>query len=183
MPLKKDYNLRPVEDKDLEIVLEWRNSEHIRANMYSDHIINADEHQAWYNRIKQDRESSFNIFEYQQRPLGIVQFNNIDKKNNNSFWGFYLGEQNLPKGTGLVLGYFGLTFGFEKLELRKIIGESFVFNTVSVNFHKKLGFVEEGRYKKHILKNGNYEDIVSFAIFIDNWVENKVRLENLIKFN
>jgi UDP-4-amino-4,6-dideoxy-N-acetyl-beta-L-altrosamine N-acetyltransferase len=80
-----------------------------------------------------------------------------------------LGEPDLPPGTGTEMGRLALGFAFETLGIRKLCGEAFAFNRASVAFHRKLGFRQEGIWRKHRLKNDKHEDIVSFALFRDNW--------------
>lgn len=171
MSMREDFSLRPVEAKDLEKILEWRNSDRIRNYMYTDHLISIEEHQAWFLRLKDDLSSLYFIFEIQAKPFGLVYFTDIDKKNKKSNWGFYLGEPDAPRGSGVAMGVLGLECAFTQLNLRKLCGEAFVFNDASIRFHKKLGFVEEGRFSKHVLKNGVYEDVVTFALFFDDWCQ------------
>ena len=169
MPRREDYRLRPVEEADLAKVLEWRNSERIRANMYTDHIISVDEHRRWFRNLREDRRLVCLVFEYLGRPAGMVNFTGIDEANGKSQWGFYLGETDLPRGTGTVMGLLGLEYAFEILKIRKVCGEAFAFNSASLNFFGRLGFAEEGRFARHVLKNGRYEDVVSFALFREDW--------------
>lgn len=177
LPRREDYRLRPMEEADLEKVLEWRNSKRIRINMFTDHIITMDEHQAWFNRVKQSQSAIHKIFQFQGCPVGMVSFTNIDRHNNRCYWGFYLGEEALPRRTGLVMGFLGVKYAFEELGIRKLCGEVFAFNTSSIGFHKKLGFSEEGRFAQHILKNGNYEDIIAFALFKEDWLRKGFEME------
>jgi RimJ/RimL family protein N-acetyltransferase len=86
-------------------------------------------------------------------------------KNKNSYWGFYLGKQDLPKGTGTMMGQLAIELAFNQLKIRKLCAEVVVFNQISLHFHKKLGFREEGVFARHVLINGNYEDVVCFALF------------------
>ena len=72
-----------------------------------------------------------------------------------------------------------MNYIFEVMKIRKLCAEAFAFNSASVNFHKRLGFIEEGRLVKHILKNGRYEDIISFALFEEDWVRHRSRVEEL----
>ncbi len=176
----EDFRLRGLEERDLAKVLEWRNSDRIRACMFSDNPISADEHRAWFERTRNTTESVYLVFERREKPLGLVYFVDIDRKNSKSHWGFYVGEEAQPAGTGSALGYFGLHHGFEELRLRKIIGEVLCSNPRSIAFHKKLGFVEEGHFKTHVLKNGSYEDVLSLALFADDWRKNQHRLRQLI---
>ncbi len=172
--------LRPAMRQDLDKLLEWRNSERIRVNMYTDHLINKEEHAAWFERLEKNRSARTLVFEVDGRPLGVVNISRIDDQNGTCHWGFYIGEPDAPKGSGTAMGALGLDYLFDTLGIRKVIGEAFAFNEASIAFHRRLGFMEEGRFVSHVLKNGNYEDIVSFAIFREGW---KARKETLGVFS
>lgn len=163
--MSNKYRLRDVKEEDLDLILTWRNSERIRRNMYSDHIITKEEHVRWFHALKENTRSVYLVFEINDRPCGMVYFLDIDYKSKKCFWGFYLSEENFPKGTGYIMGSLGVEFAFKNLGMRKICGEVFSFNYKSINFHKKLGFIQEGYFKKHVFKNGNYEDVVFLSLF------------------
>lgn len=165
-----------MEDADLHKVLEWRNTEHVRMQMFSDQIISLQEHLAWYDKVKNSENDIYKIFEKNGRPLGLVCFNQIDKLNGKCSWGFYLGERNLPKGTGMILGLLGLRYAFEEIQVRRLRSEVLAFNTASYNFHRKLGFNENGRLQKHIFKSGKYEDVICFEMLNDNWKKHETCL-------
>ncbi|GAM09646.1 spermidine N(1)-acetyltransferase [Geobacter sp. OR-1] len=175
-----DCNLRPIEERDLATVLGWRNSERVRSYMYTDHVISPDEHHAWFTRLSGDPFPTVLIFEYRGTPVGLKNFTQIDRRNNRCYWGFYLGEADLPRGCGTAMGFLALEYIFERQQLRKLCAEAFAFNDGSVKYHTRLGFRQEGRYLQHVLKNGVYEDIVSFALFRDDWLAGKTILENTV---
>jgi UDP-4-amino-4,6-dideoxy-N-acetyl-beta-L-altrosamine N-acetyltransferase len=172
-----DYSqclLRPLTQADLERTLTWRNSERVRPMMFTDHIITAAEHQAWFERTRHDATVRHLVFEYAKTPLGVlgvVNVTQIDVRNRLCSWGFYIGETGAPKGSGLALGYLGLEFIFSELAIRKLISQAFRLNTASVGYHRRLGFKEEGCWREHLLKNGKYEDIICFALFAREWEE------------
>jgi len=172
-----NYKLRMLEKRDLETVLAWRNLDRIRMNMYTDHLITMEEHQAWFKGLKGSNKNITLLFEFMDEPIGVMSYNEMDHQNNNCKWGFYLGKENLQKGTGMVLGYMGLRYAFEILNVRKLSGEVFDFNIASYKFHKKLNFIEEGRLLKHIFKQNKYRDVVLFAQFKEDWDQNKEYLE------
>lgn len=172
----EEFKLRPIIEGDLRKVLEWRNSLRIRANMYTDHIISVEEHRAWLEGLKEREDVVYLVFELKDQPVGMVYFTEIDNKKDNAIFGFYLGETDLPRGTGTIMGILGLGYAFRELGLRKLCSETFAFNQSAVNFLKRLGFSKEGRFKKHVLKNGKYEDVFSFAILRENWEDNEPNL-------
>ncbi len=177
MPRREEYRLRPLEERDLEMVLGWRNSERVRSNMYTDHLIPEAEHRAWFERIRKEPIPVFLVFELRGKPIGVVSVSQIDRRHNRCYWGFYLGDPEAPPGSGSSLGYFGLNYIFDVLKIRKLCAEAFAFNKASIRFHERLGFVAEGRLVRHVLKNGVYEDIISFALFDEDWKKHKDRVE------
>ncbi|MEW5919763.1 MAG: UDP-4-amino-4,6-dideoxy-N-acetyl-beta-L-altrosamine N-acetyltransferase [Bacillota bacterium] len=168
----KSYNkarLREINENDLEMILRWRNSERVRANMFTDHIITIDEHRQWFQNLKEKDNDVFLIFEYDRTPYGLTCFNQIDKLNYNCFWGFYLGINNPEPGFGTIMAYVSLNYAFFSLEVKKIYGKVFAFNTASIKLFKKMGFHQECYLKQHVLKKGSYEDVIIFALSKDKW--------------
>lgn len=161
--------LRPVEKEDLELILAWRNSERIRANMYTTHEITLDEHQRWFERLTKDWENFSFVFEDEGRPLGVVNLNHLDRRNLRCHWGFYVGEEDAPRGSGTKMAYLALCHVFEKLKLHKVIGEALAFNEGSIAYHKRLGFSQEGHFVEHVLRDGAYIDVLSFALLSAKW--------------
>lgn len=162
--------LRQLVEDDLETILKWRNSEHIRANMFSDHIITIEEHLSWYkNLLVYEQFNKYMIYEYSGIPTGLVYITQIDKFNNKCYWGFYIGEKDAPKGSGLAMGYLALEYIFEVLKIRKLCSKILAFNKASINYHKKLGFSMEGHLIEHVLKKGVYEDVIIMTLFQREW--------------
>ena len=179
MPKREDYRLRPLEESDLDLVLKWRNSERIRVNMYTDHIISIDEHRAWFKKISKDESYDYKIFEFQARPVGVVNAIQIDRRNKKCFWAFYLGDTNVPVGSGAVMEFLFVNYIFEELKFIKLCCEVFSFNLSTIKLHKKFGFREEGCLKQHILKNDQSEDIIIMALLDYEWIKIKPKLERL----
>lgn len=180
MSWRDEYAFRPMRRSDLELLLTWRNSNRIRGNMYSDHIISWEEHTAWFERTQNGNTSLHFIFESQGVPRGVVNVTAIDRAHGRCVWGFYIGDAEAPRGTGSAMGFFALEHLFETLGFHRVIGEAFAFNSDSINFHKRLGFIEEGRLVEHILRRGRYEDIVTLGLLADGW--KKIKPELVRKF-
>lgn len=163
------YSLRPVEERDLEMLLAWRNSDRIRSVMYTDHVIQMDEHRRWFRGLAEGAAAHALIFEQDGRPLGTVNITRIDESGKSCHWGFYLGEPDAPRGSGAVMGYLGLSYIFGTLKLDRVTGEAFSFNRASVRFHGKLGFRSERDTGRKVLKNGIQEEVLTFTLTRDRW--------------
>lgn len=178
--VKQVYRLRPIEEADLEMILEWRNSERVRRMMFTDRLITPEEHRAWFARTEAGQQPYFRVFELNERPAGYLAFTGVDRHSQRCAWGFYLGEASLPPGTGTLLGFAGLEYGFDELGFRKICGEILAYNEPSIRLHLRLGFSQEGCFRAHVLKDGDYRDMLAFALFKEAWPAHKARLEALL---
>ncbi len=168
--------LRPIAKSDLDMVLQWRNREDIRRAMYSDHVITREEHYTWFDRVTVERKTQHFIFEYDAVPMGVINVVDIHPTANRCTWGFYVGVEESARGTGSAMGFVALEYMFEVLHFRKVIGEVLADNEASLKYHKRLGFVEEGRLVEHVLKGDRYVDVISFAIFDRDWLRIKDQL-------
>jgi RimJ/RimL family protein N-acetyltransferase len=74
--------------------------------------------------------------------------------------------------------FFALDYAFLILKIRKLCCEVFTFNGGVIKLHEKFGFIQEGRFIEHYLKNGKYEDIVCLAKFGASWVEERGDFKN-----
>lgn len=162
--------LRNMVEEDLAQVLEWRNSERVRAGMYTDQVIELAQHLAWFQRVKVDASAVYLIFEYDGEPVGVVNFSELDQKNHKGVWGFYLGVEDLPRGVGTLMGRLGLAFAFGELQLDKLNGEALAGNGASIRFHQRLGFRQEKLLSQYVMKNGKLEDVLVFGLLAEEYV-------------
>lgn len=177
MNVLEKANLKLITEPDLELVLNWRNQEFIRRVMYTSRRISADEHVSWFRRLQDNPSSRSLLFYFEGQPYGVVNINRINPYNLTCDWGFYIGEQSAPKGLGTVLGYKALEYIFEQLQMRKVCAEVLEYNEISIRFHKKLGFVEEGSLREQVLKDGQYLDVMLLGMFARDWPRHSLNLQ------
>lgn len=170
-------NLRRIQLKDAEMILNWRNQESVRLNMYNHKLIDLDTHMKWFDSILKNESCQYFIYEKNQKPLGVVSFSEIDKKNKTATWAFYSGDTAI-KGIGLEMEQLALEYAFNKLELNKLYCEVLDFNHAVINFHRKFGFKIEGIRRKDYLRDGQYYDVYQLALFKSDYL----KLENNNKY-
>jgi UDP-4-amino-4,6-dideoxy-N-acetyl-beta-L-altrosamine N-acetyltransferase len=168
MPARADCALRLAAMEDAERLRSWRNQDRIRANMYSDHLIEADEHAAWLSRTLASDTARVMVFELAGQPVGMVGFSNIDRHNDRCDWAFYLGEET-PRGTGAAMEFLALDHAFDDLGIGKLCCEVFAFNAGVVKMHGRFGFQQEALFVRHRRKGDRLEDVVALALFADDW--------------
>lgn len=162
--------LRAINSDEIELMLAWRNSPNIRANMYTRHEISLDEHLAWWKRIQQRADQQYFMYEFMGTPVGIVAFTGIDTANRNSFWAFYASPA-APTGTGSKMEFLALEHAFGKLNLHKLCCEVLDFNDPVISLHKKFGFKVEGIFRDQHLLDEGYADIYRLGMLASEWQE------------
>ena len=160
--IKDSFILRDIEVSDYPSLIQWRNDPRIRNYMYTQHVITAEEHQSWINKITTDDSYHPLILEYNNEPLGFVNIHQV-AQGGIAEWGFYTSPV-APKGTGSKLGEQALDYAFKTLNLHKICGQALDFNFASRKFHKRLGFKEEGILEQHYFDGQKYYDVICFGL-------------------
>lgn len=167
--------LRPLEEQDLERVRSWRNAPEIRRHMYATHEISAQEHLAWFALLQNDRGRRCFVFEDDHGvACGVVNLV-LPRSGHCASWGFYAAPGAAP-GTGTQIGLDALDLVFMEWNLHKLAAEVIADNRVSLRFHHKLGFAEEGRFVAEYHDGKKYVDIVRLAIFSHQWQRQREEL-------
>jgi UDP-4-amino-4,6-dideoxy-N-acetyl-beta-L-altrosamine N-acetyltransferase len=171
--------VRPLEEADLELVLQWRNHPDVRAWMYTTHEISWDEHCKWYAACNEDPGRHLLVVELDGRPTGfanLIQLRGSDVAE----WGFYLAP-DAPRGSGLPFGVAVLDHCFGALDLHKVSGHALAGNERSVRFHARLGFQDEGvRREQHLASDGTRHSVACFGLLADEWPDHRLRVQGEI---
>lgn len=152
---------------DLDTVLMWRNDIEVRRYMYTQHEISVAEHRGWFERASQDPLRHLLIYEAGSTALGFVNIHQI-AAGGIAEWGFYAAP-NAPRGTGNALGKAALQYVFDEVHLHKLCGQALAFNERSVQFHRTLGFKQEGILRQQHFDGQHYHDVLCFGLLAGEW--------------
>lgn len=159
--------LRPLEARDLPMILQWRNHPEIRKCMYRSTPIDSAEHQHWFENSLRNPAKTLLVYEEHGRERGFVSFLHCPRRNSVE-WGFYTAP-GAPKGTGWRMGQQALNYAFRFLAADKVFGEVITENQASANYHTALGFEE-------LAASQNYNDQGLFRV--RNFELTRERYEN-----
>lgn len=139
--------LRPAEDADLVDFLEWRNHPANRQVSIHQHVIEQEEHNAWWKHANEDPSRRVLVFECAGRKLGIVNFTNLDFGTKTGTWGFYLDRQTVDaEGLGFTAWIQVMrdatAYAFDVLGLDTLEGEVLAANEAVRQMNRRFRFVE-----------------------------------------
>lgn len=159
--------IRSMAEDDLPMVLAWRNHPEVRRFMFTQHEISLEEHTQWFMRVVQDNTRRLLIVQLQGKPIGYVQFSNVEP-GGVADWGFYA-RPDAAKGTGRKLGASALDHAFGQLKLNKVCGRAIDTNQASIRFHERLGFKREAVLRDQKRINDEYQTLICFGLLAHEW--------------
>jgi UDP-4-amino-4,6-dideoxy-N-acetyl-beta-L-altrosamine N-acetyltransferase len=161
--------LRPVDDEDLEPMRRWRNEPVIRMNMFTRHVIGAEEHRNWWARTRANPAFEYYMLEHAGRACGVGALTGIDRGNANTAWAIYAAP-DAPRGTGTRIGALLLDRAFAGLSLHKVHCEAFAFNDTALALYHRLGFVTEGVFREQHDYDGRFVDVHRLGVLRADWL-------------
>lgn len=166
--------------EQLELILPWRNALAVRCAMYHQHEISLEEHLAWFERLNGDNTKQWYVYQDEAgEPQGVVYFTDINQEQQTAFWGFYAWPV-AASGTGLNILMEALDCAFESMGLHKVNAEVLNDNPRSLYLHKKIGFIEEGRFREQHLVGNERIDIVRLGLLSSEWLSHRKKLARRI---
>lgn len=154
--------LRGVERDDLLLLSKWRNSPEVYEFLFERDPVSCAQQERWFSLLLEKNDRRCFIIETRgAHAMGFIQLFRIDWRNRNADWGFYIGESEYRMGGYAAEAEFLLLrYAFRHLNLHRVYCETFAFNVKVLSMHRRFGFVEEGRLREHIYRDGRYEDVV-----------------------
>ena len=167
------FSYREIKEDDLEMILNWRNSESVRAFMFDSDIIAMEDHRRWFAGLGKTKKCW--LLYYDNNPEGVFYKHLRDEEKDIWIWGCYLANPGIVKHLGTCLGLLALECFFEKEKVKTVIGEMVSTNERSRKFNLNLGF----RIKQDLtIINSNNEEISAIYLELnqDEWIEKKSNL-------
>lgn len=103
--------------------------------------------------------------------LGFITLEDIFWRNGNAWVGIGVGERAYwGKGYGTEAMRLISRYAFEELDLHRLSLTVFEYNARALRSYQKAGFVEEGRFRGFIARDGRRWDLVFMGLLREEWV-------------
>ncbi|MDB2399721.1 UDP-4-amino-4,6-dideoxy-N-acetyl-beta-L-altrosamine N-acetyltransferase [bacterium] len=157
---------------DLELVRQWRTSEDVTKYMYTDPTPSTSDQIRWYESLQTNTSCKYMVIYYKGIKVGMVYLTSIDNTSKHCEWGIYIGDSKYQsKGVGAMATYKLMNYVFGDMGMNKVISMVLSYNKSAINLNESFGFKQEGYYKQHCHKNGQFYDMVGFAMLKKDWVK------------
>ena len=152
---KENIVLRRLEERDIELVRNWRNDPKISQYMSFRDYITTEMQKKWFEKIDNDNNYFF-IINIDNKDIGMTELKNIDYEKNIAEAGIFIYDDLYLNGIySYISTYILFDFAFNKIGLKTIFSYVLENNKRAIKFNKSLGFYpsEEitGLSRKYIL--------------------------------
>ena len=178
-------SLRPIQRADLPQLAAWRNDPELRQRTREWRPLTDADQEAWYQGISgRARRDLMFVVEYvrvsgsdllgraelSRHSIGVVGLCGWDAIDATAEISFYVGDES-ARGKGYTKAALRLliAWGFQSMRLDRIWAEAYDFNAPSHAVLRSLGFIEEGRLRSHVWKNGQRCDSLMFGLLKGEW--------------
>lgn len=166
-----DIRLRELAEKDAPLMLEWMTDKDIsKAFSFDADAVTLDTAQAFIKAAWSDRRSRhFAVVDADDTYLGTVSLKNIDETDKNAEYAISLRRCALGKGVAQAATRAVLGVAFDTLALERVYLYVETDNIRANKFYKKVGFIFEGTFRRHIVRHGAFKDINWYSALRDEY--------------
>jgi len=162
--------LRPVEERDLPLLVRWRNDPEIRRYFFSPFLISLAGQKKWFEGLLADRNRVvFMIDTFDGKTVGVTAIDHIDWRNQEAEVGMNAidpderGKGYIEEAMDLIIKYC-----FEELNLHRIYGLVYPFNP-AVELYKFFGGQVEGVLRQAVFSGGKFHDKIVMGLLREEW--------------
>jgi diamine N-acetyltransferase len=171
--------LRAIERQDLPRFVEWLNDPEVIKGLLFHSPLSLAEEEGWFEamlkRPPAEHPMGIEILEGNQWVMiGNCGIHNIDWRCRSADVGIFIGEKRQwNQGYGTLAMQLLLQHCFESLNLNRVALEVYEDNLRAIRSYEKAGFVQEGRKRQAMYKDGQYLDILMMSILRHEWMSLK----------
>lgn len=162
------YKLREINEGDLQTVNGWRNDSELINNLGAPfRFIGLEVDKQWYENYMNNRSTAVRcaIVDQSDKILGLVSLTSINHLNQSAEFHIMVGNtENRDKGIGSFAVHEMLRHAFNNLNLQRVELTVLDSNERAKHVYEKNGFKLEGVKRSALYKNGQFVDMLMYAI-------------------
>lgn len=161
----KNLYFQPVEEKDLEKIRKLRNDPSTWMNLTDIDLVDSESQKVWLRALSKQKKSKryFSVF-IKNKFLGLIRMDEFDWTNRSVRIGCDVAKEYRGLGYGTKMMEMAVHYCFNYLNMHRLWLLVLDFNKAAHHVYEKVGFVEEGRYREAIFRDGKYCDYILMSL-------------------
>ena len=167
--------LRALERSDVPQYYEWVNDPEVTAGLTLFLPMSTLDEEKWFeDSTQRPQETRPLVIEIQEgdgwRMVGNCSFIELDWVARSAEFGIMIGDKTVwNRGYGTETVLLLLQHGFNTLNLNRISLKVFADNERAIRAYEKAGFVQEGRMRQAVYRQGRYWDVLFMSVLREEW--------------
>lgn len=162
---QKSIKIEKITTEDLGFLNETRNMVS-KEYLHDSRTFTLKETQEWFSNNTPD----YYIIKHNDVRVGYFRLSNHSSENQNIYIGADIHPNFWGQGIASAAYEMFINYLFDTYHLHKISLEVLASNTRAISLYRKLGFVEEGKKRDEVFKDGVYVDSIIMSILRNEWV-------------
>lgn len=157
--------IRPLEPRDLESLVHWRNQAF--DQFFGDDYLTMEGQARWFQGTLADAsQRMFVIQTFEGTAIGTIGLVGIDRHHQLAELGRTLVGIDYERRNGYALDAVRLlvTYAFQEMNLHRLSLEVFADNQAAIGLYEAAGFVKEGLLRQAVWKGGRFRDVIIMGI-------------------
>jgi|TARA_B100000795_G_scaffold194739_1_gene148991 UDP-4-amino-4,6-dideoxy-N-acetyl-beta-L-altrosamine N-acetyltransferase len=152
-------------------ILNIRNEDSIRKNMFTKNLITKDQHMNWLNDLKNTNKNKIYCIKYMNKVIGALGIKEKVPHEPNFEWTIYVSQNFKVINLGALIELKALDYLFSKYKIENLMCYVLKENYIVAKLHKKFGFNEKNLDKTFNLSfpNINIDDVLCLHLDKNNW--------------
>ncbi len=162
-----------LQEKDIELVRQWRNSDDIRNRMIYKEIITSEMQKKWFENINNFNNFYF-IVHYKNKKVALSNIKNIDWEERSGEVGLFVVDKKIRGSMLPVFAPLSMSdFVFDILKLKKLLARIRKDNVKAIKFNKIFGY--------EIVPGSEDKESVYYVLTEEKFRRNTKKLMTLLK--
>ncbi|MGG3571478.1 GNAT family protein [Bacillus gobiensis] len=166
--VEKQINLRSFETEDIKELHRWSN-DHASILMVGRTPQTFEQVEKHVEKKRQNGDVLLAVENEDNKLIGWVFLQNIEHEHGRAGIGILLAPEARGQGYGKYVMEKAIDIGFNQLRLNKIYLTTRGINKQAISLYEKIGFVVEGKLRKHAYVDGSYYDTYFMGILQSEW--------------
>ncbi|HEV2610695.1 MAG TPA: GNAT family protein, partial [Noviherbaspirillum sp.] len=174
------YFLRELGRADLARLTKWRNERELMSQLNAVfRYVGQETDLDWFNEYIANRFNNIRLAICEagsEKFIGVVYLLEIDWINRNAEKAIWIGDKAYQgKGAGEFATRSVLRHAFNDLNLHRLHLTVLATNERALKLYRKVGFVEEGRLRQAVYKDGRYIDLIRMGMIEEEYGQGKAK--------
>lgn len=166
--------LRPLEESDLSLLKDWRNSLHVRKTTREYRLLNLINQKKWFESLHGEnppKHIMFGVMNKHRKLVGVTGLTYIDWKNKHAEISIYMHSENWQKTKeakdiiDIIMKY-----GYNELNLHRLWVEIFQISKENIKLFEQIKFVKEGVLREKLWRNGKWWNSIIYSKLMTEYI-------------